>query len=102
MVDIRALRGGGDAPMVLVGNVAISRICGSIMRRIIAIAIAGALAGVSGGCSSFSTEAFRAAPATVQLELDSVPPGAEAVTSVGPSCKTPCSVAVAAPDAGFS
>ena len=47
-------------------------------------------------------DAFRAAPPTVQVELDSVPPGAEAVTSVGPSCKTPCSVAVAAPDAGFS
>ena len=47
-------------------------------------------------------DAFKAAPATVQVELDSVPPGADAVTSVGPSCKTPCSVAVAAPDAGFS
>ena len=47
-------------------------------------------------------DAFRAAPPTVQVELDSVPPGADAVTSVGPSCKTPCSVAVAAPDAGFS
>jgi hypothetical protein len=68
------------------------------MRRIIAIAVAGAL----GGCSSFSMDAFRAAPPSVQVELDSVPPGADAVTSVGPSCKTPCSVAVAAPDAGFS
>lgn len=68
------------------------------MRRVIAIAVAGAL----GGCSSFSMDAFRAAPPTVQVELDSVPPGADAVTSVGPSCKTPCSVAVAAPDAGFS
>jgi hypothetical protein len=47
-------------------------------------------------------DAFRAAPPTIQVELDSVPPGADAVTSVGPSCKTPCSVAVAAPDAGFS
>jgi hypothetical protein len=68
------------------------------MRRFFAIALAGAL----GGCSSFSMDAFKAAPATVQVELDSVPPGADAVTSVGPSCKTPCSVAVAAPDAGFS
>jgi hypothetical protein len=72
------------------------------MRRVIAIAVACALAGALGGCSSFSMDAFRAAPPTVQVELDSVPPGADAVTSVGPSCKTPCSVAVAAPDAGFS
>jgi hypothetical protein len=72
------------------------------MRRVIAIAVAGALAGALGGCSSFSMDAFRAAPSTVQVELDSVPPGADAVTSVGPSCKTPCSVAVAPPDAGFS
>jgi hypothetical protein len=69
------------------------------MRRVIAIAV---VAGALGGCSSFSMDAFKAAPATVQVELDSVPPGADAVTSVGPSCKTPCSVAVAAPDAGFS
>ncbi|MEA2921432.1 MAG: hypothetical protein QOF07_1395 [Bradyrhizobium sp.] len=47
-------------------------------------------------------DAFRPAPPTVQVELDSVPPGADAVTSVGPGCKTPCSVALAAPDAGFS
>jgi hypothetical protein len=72
------------------------------MRRVFAIALAGAFAGALGGCSSFSMDAFRAAPPTVQVELDSIPPGADAVTSVGPGCKTPCSVAVAAPDAGFS
>ena len=31
-----------------------------------------------------------------------MPPGADAHTSLGPGCKTPCSVAVAAPDSGFS
>lgn len=68
------------------------------MRRVIVIAIAGAL----GGCSSFSMDAFKAAPATVDVQLDSVPPGADALTSVGPGCKTPCKVAVVAPDSGFS
>ena len=68
------------------------------MRRVIAIAVAGAL----GGCSSFSMDAFKPTPATVEVQLDSVPPGADAVTSVGPGCKTPCMVAVAAPDSGFS
>ena len=69
------------------------------MRRVIVIAIAGASLA---GCSSFSLDAFKPAPPTVQVQLDSVPPGADAVTSVGPSCKTPCSVAVQAPAAGFS
>jgi hypothetical protein len=69
------------------------------MRRVIAIAVAGASLA---GCSSFSMDAFKPTPPTVQVQLDSVPPGAEARTSLGPSCKTPCSVAVPAPDAGFS
>src|SRR3984893_12208141 len=70
------------------------------MRRVIAIAIAGhSLA----GCSSFaSLDAFKPTPPTVQVQLESVPSGADARTSLGPGCKTPCSVAVPAPDAGFS
>jgi hypothetical protein len=71
-----------------------------IMRRVIAIAITGySLA----GCSSLaSLDAFKATPPTVQVQLDSVPPGADARTSLGPGCKTPCAVAVSAPDSGFS
>jgi hypothetical protein len=69
------------------------------MRRVIVIAVAGASLA---GCSSFSLDAFKPTPPTVQLQLDSVPPGADAHTSIGPGCKTPCSVAIAAPDAGFS
>jgi hypothetical protein len=69
------------------------------MRRVIAIAVAGA---TLGGCSSFSWDSFKSAPSPVQVQLESVPPGADAVTSVGPGCKTPCSVSVAAPDSGFS
>ncbi|MBR1135116.1 MAG: hypothetical protein E6431_11380 [Bradyrhizobium sp.] len=38
----------------------------------------------------------------VPVQLDSVPQGAEAKTSLGPGCKTPCTVSVPAPDAGFS
>src|ERR1700738_4665089 len=69
------------------------------MRRVIAIAVAGmSLA----GCSSFSFDSLKPTPPPVQVQLDSVPPGADAVTSLGPGCKTPCSVAVPAPDSGFS
>src|SRR5471032_1944609 len=69
------------------------------MRRVIVIGVAGASLA---GCSSFSFDSLKPAPPSVQVQLESVPPGAEARTSLGPSCKTPCSVAVPAPDSGFS
>jgi hypothetical protein len=69
------------------------------MRRVFAIALAGA--GLA-GCSSFSLDSFKATPPAVPVQLESVPSGADAVTSLGPSCKTPCSVSVPAPDSGFS
>jgi len=73
------------------------------MRRVIAIAAGGM---TLAGCSSFSmnsfTDYFNSAPPTIQLQLESSPPGAEARTSIGPGCKTPCSVAVTAPEGGFT
>ncbi|SDP29505.1 hypothetical protein [Afipia sp. GAS231] len=69
------------------------------MRRAIAIAVTGiSLA----GCSSFSLDSFKPTPPPVQVQIDSVPPGADATTSLGPGCKTPCTVTVPAPDAGFA
>ena len=69
------------------------------MRRVIVIAVAGASLA---GCSSFSMDAFRPAPPTVQVQLESTPPGADARTSIGPGCKTPCSVELQPPENGFS
>jgi hypothetical protein len=76
------------------------------MRRVIVIAAAGVSLA---GCSSFSwdafkpsLDAFKSTPPTVQVQLDSTPQGADARTSLGPGCKTPCSVSVAPPDAAFS
>jgi hypothetical protein len=73
------------------------------MRRVIAIAAAGlSLA----GCSSFSTDSFtdyfKSKPPTLLLQLESTPPGAEARTSIGQSCKTPCSVTLTVPEGGFT
>jgi hypothetical protein len=72
------------------------------MRRVIAIAVAGASLA---GCSSFpsvSMDYFKSAPPTLQVQLDSQPQGADARTSLGPGCKTPCSVTITPPDTGFS
>lgn len=66
------------------------------MYRFLAIAFAGLSLG---GCASFSLDVFKPAPQTVNLQLESVPPGADATTSAGPGCKTPCSVSVPVPSA---
>ncbi|RJF70214.1 hypothetical protein [Rhodopseudomonas palustris] len=61
------------------------------MRRLVVIAAAGlSLA----GCSSMSFDAFKSAPPTTSVQLESVPSGAEALASSGQSCKTPCSITV--------
>jgi hypothetical protein len=65
------------------------------MRRVIVSAVAGL--GLA-GCSSFSMDAFKSTPPPVNVQLESSPQGANAVTSLGPSCKTPCSVSVPAAD----
>src|ERR1700689_5516667 len=72
---------------------------GLVMRPAIVIAVAGASLA---GCSTFSIDSLKPAPPTAQLQLDSVPPGADARTSLGPGCKTPCSVTVQVPEGGFS
>jgi hypothetical protein len=70
------------------------------MRRVIVIAAAGI--GLA-GCSSFSMgDMFKSTPPAVQVQLDSTPQGADAKTSLGPGCKTPCTVSVSPPDTGFS
>jgi hypothetical protein len=69
------------------------------MRRAIAIAVAGTSLA---GCSSLSFDSFKSAPPLVKVALESTPPGADATTSLGPACKTPCSIDVPAPYAGFS
>jgi hypothetical protein len=70
---------------------------GSIMRRVIAVAAAAiSLAGCSSSGDYFSS--LRSAPPSIKVQLESSPPGADARTSIGPGCKTPCSVNVTPPD----
>jgi hypothetical protein len=68
------------------------------MRRVIVIAVASL--GLA-GCTSFSLDSFKSAPPPVNVQLDSVPAGADARTSLGQSCKTPCSISLPAAG-GFS
>jgi hypothetical protein len=72
------------------------------MKRVVAIAACGmSLAACSSMPSwmQFDTPAFmRSAPAATTMQFESEPAGAEARTSLGQSCRTPCSVAVTASD----
>jgi hypothetical protein len=50
---------------------------------------------VLAGCSSTSSlDVFSSGPATTTVQLESEPPGAEARTSGGQACRTPCALAV--------
>ena len=72
---------------------------GSIMRRVFAIAAAAtSLAGCSSAPDYLKLDYYKSTPPPIQLQLESTPPGAEARTSLGPGCKTPCSVSVAPAD----
>jgi hypothetical protein len=74
------------------------------MRRVIAIAVAGASLGGCSSMPSFSSmgDYFKSTPPAIQVQLESAPPGADAKTSLGPGCKTPCAVSLPAPDTGFT
>ena len=61
------------------------------MRIIVVVAAGLGLA----GCSSFSMpDMLKSAPPTVTVQMESLPPGAEARTSTGQTCKTPCAMAI--------
>jgi hypothetical protein len=65
------------------------------MSRVIAVMACGfGLAACSMSMPSF--DMFRGSPVTEQLRIESEPPGADARTSQGHSCRTPCEVSVTA------
>jgi hypothetical protein len=65
------------------------------MRSIINITIA-----VTGLCLAGCSSAPR--PPMMEIALESNPPGANAATSLGPSCTTPCAVDVPIPSGDFT
>lgn len=64
------------------------------MRSVIVLAAASVgLSFALAGCSSMGG-AFKSTPKIVPLRVESTPPGADATSSLGTSCKTPCSLDV--------
>jgi hypothetical protein len=67
------------------------------MSRVIAVVACGfALAACSTSLPSLSF--LKSSPPTEALRIESEPPGAEAKTSLGQSCRTPCELVVQAAD----
>ncbi len=68
------------------------------MRRGLIFAGTGLAASLGlAACGSISTPSMdflKPTPPSLTVRLESVPPGADARTSLGPSCKTPCAVSV--------
>jgi hypothetical protein len=66
-----------------------------IMSRVIAVTACGfMLAACSATMPSLSLEFMKSAPQAETLAIESEPPGAEAKTSLGQSCRTPCQLTV--------
>jgi hypothetical protein len=66
---------------------------GTTMSRVIAIAACGILLAAC-SMSMPSLDFFRSTPATEVLRIESEPPGADARTAEGQSCRTPCELTV--------
>jgi hypothetical protein len=71
--------------------------CANAALRVLIMPIAIAVTGLDlVGCSS------RPTPPSFEIQLESTPPGADARTSFGPGCKTPCAVNAPLPDGNFT
>ena len=69
------------------------------MKRVLAIAAcAMSLAACSSLPSWMQFDLSKSAPSATTMQFESEPAGAEARTSLGQTCRTPCSVAVSASD----
>jgi hypothetical protein len=68
---------------------------GTTMSRVIAIAACGLILAAC-SMSMPSLDMFRSGPATEVLRIESEPPGADARTPEGQSCRTPCELTVPA------
>jgi hypothetical protein len=65
-----------------------------IMSRVIAIMACGFTLAACSSISTSSLNFMKSTPSSEALRIESEPPGAEARTSSGQSCRTPCELAV--------
>jgi hypothetical protein len=79
----------------VLGEAVLCRPRGGIMSRVIAVTACGfTLAACSATMPSLSLDFMKSAPRAETLAIESEPPGAEAKTTLGQSCRTPCKLSV--------
>jgi len=66
------------------------------MSRVIAVVACGVTLAACSSLSLSSLNVLKSAPQNETLRFESEPPGAEAKTSIGQSCRTPCELTVQA------
>jgi hypothetical protein len=70
------------------------------MKRVFAVLACGSLLSACGSTNwsmpSMDMSAFKTAPATTSVRVESEPAGAEAKAPTGPGCRTPCTLPLAA------
>jgi hypothetical protein len=64
----------------------------TMMSRIIALAACGVFVSACSGMPSFNLSALQPAPPTEAVQIESEPPGADARTASGATCRTPCTL----------
>lgn len=66
----------------------------TIMSHAAAIAACGTIVSACSAVPNLNLAAFNSGPPTEQVSIESSPPGADARTAAGASCRTPCTLGV--------
>jgi hypothetical protein len=64
----------------------------TIMSHAVAVAACGAIVSACSGVPGLNFSAFKSGPPTEQVSIETTPPGADARTASGASCRTPCTL----------
>jgi hypothetical protein len=70
----------------------VGRRINTIVSHAVAVVACGAIVSACSGMPSVNLSAFKSAPPTEQVSIESDPPGADARTATGASCRTPCTL----------
>jgi hypothetical protein len=73
-----------------------------IMCHAVALAACGAIVSACSGVPGLNLSAFKSSPPTEQVSIESTPPGADARTASGASCRTPCTLGLPMSDGSIT
>jgi hypothetical protein len=74
----------------------------TIMSYAVAVAVCGTIVSACSGVPSLNLPAFKSGPPTEQVSVESTPPGADARTTSGASCRTPCTLGLPMSDGSIT